>query len=51
MWLFIWTKRTFNLNKTVDIALMGQSAEHWVNQLWNYGSIFSVMGLENKVKN
>jgi galactokinase len=28
---------------------MGQSAEHWWNQLRDNGSVFSVMGLENKV--
>jgi galactokinase len=48
---FIWTKRTFNLNiKPVDIALMGQSAEHWVGINCGIMDQFSsVMGLENKV--
>ena len=41
----------FNLNiKSVDIALMGQSAEHWVGINCGIMDQFaSVMGLENKV--
>ena len=45
--------KLFNLNiKPVDIALMGQSAEHWVGINCGIMDQFSsVMGLENKVIN
>ena len=46
-----WLNELFNLNiKPVDIALMGQSAEHWVGINCGIMDQFSsVMGLENKV--